>query len=888
MRRSGAEAARNFSAARKALWSPVAPPGRTARLPLMRKGPRIGVILGGAALLVVAVFVVLPDDYADQRAQAPAIPTSPALETPAAGTIELAATPAVPTAVASTEPAAGTSPAVVAHARLSGRVTLRDEKLPVAGVRVSVETFGGDDEEPSALTDADGRYVLDFTRSADLRRVLVEAGPATTAVRAWFRERLAPPAERTLDLQVTHGAQVSGRVLDEKGAPVIDALVRSYDDSPFDLDADSVPQRETRTDTAGHYSLATVGAPATILAAAPGRACAAARSGSPAPGHSYADVDLRLVTEREIAGIVVDEAGAAVAKATLAFQPEMSVRDDDGFSAFEPWPWPTSSDSAGRFTFDVASESTVIARFELQVEHSDFAPWSGRLPADEPAKIVLLRGAELSGLVLDELGAPVAGAELSAVSRLGYEYATSGADGSFRIAGLPAVDKVALLVHGRGHAIQVDEDVALQADGAARHDVHLQAARVLAGLVSDDAGHPVPGAHVAIEGDHLRKLEAEVNPPPTWESWLGISEAVADDQGRFRFDDLYEGSFKLEAFVPTDEGTKAMASTRTPDAHVELVLPDAAASRIHLVGRITDSRSGAPIEHASFAFMACKDGGGWSGPVQEVSAPGGQYDLLGPMAGIYRLSVTAEGHGRFSAAPRDFAGGVERMDINFDALRSLLVQVVRADGSPVPRAVVVFHDADGSSLSFNTADGLMGGTITDERGELQVSGLPARKVNIDVRLESDVAHESLDLSDERLQTTRIVLEVKAVRTINVGLCLSRETIAADIGKDAFRALVDAGRARPYVGPATLTARDSGGTVVARASAEVEGDQLRVDTEDTEGTSYSTMPAVFTDFRLTIPASALTLELEVPGRAPWHSDVPAGSEPVHLLASLPDG
>jgi hypothetical protein len=852
----------------------------------MRTGTRIGVVLIGAALLAVGALLLLRDEQVDSRVTL-AVPTR---ETPADPVGEpLGAGLPQPVAVIPVDIGEALPLETAARfAQLSGRVMIRGENAPAAGVRVSAETRGQGADDSSVLTDADGYYVFRFANSTQLRRVLVDASPATAATRTWFFERLIPPAERMLDLEVTRGAQVAGRVLDESGAPVVDAVVRSFDASPFDLDAESEPQRETRTDTFGRYALAAVGAPVTILAAAPGRACSIARSGEPVAGRSYTDVDLRLVLAHEIAGVVVDETGAAAANAELSFQPHMSVRDDDGFVACEPWPWPATSDDAGRFTFEVPPESTVIPEFELQVKHPQFATWSGRMPEGEPAKIVLARGAELTGFVMDDSGSPVVGAELRAVSRLGITSATSGADGSFRIGGLASTGKLALLAHGRGHAIQVDEDIELQQDGLTRHDVRLPAGRVLAGRVRDGSGRAVPGAHVEIEGDRLRKLEARVTPKPTWERWFALDEAVADDQGCFRIDDLYDGSFEVAAFLPSDKGTRAVVPTRTPDEHVELILPDAAATRIHLVGRITDSLRGSAIDHASFAFLARKDDGGWSGPVEEVSAPGGQYDLLGPMAGLYKLSVTAQLHSSFADGPRDFVAGIERLDIALGPLRSLVVQVVRADGSPVPRASVDFRGEDGARLSVNTAEGLSAGWTTDEAGGLRVNGLPARRVTLGVRLGADEAQDVVDLSAEQEHTSRIVLPVKAVRTIEVAVCMSRESIAADIDKLALRALLDAGRAHPYVGPATLSARDAHGTVVAQASASVAGEEIKVTTADAEGSSFATMPAVFTEFRLTVPPDALTLELQVPGHAPWHGDVPSGLDPVLQLAVLQDG
>src|SRR5882672_2235300 len=125
----------------------------------------------------------------------------------------------------------------------SGRVVADETGDPIANARVSLSAPGPG--TPVVLTDREGR----FTLTAPPARVTVVANKSGYG----RREAILPAAERSIEIRLSRGAAISGRVVDEFGDPMMGARVivekPSNPSDGFSGDA------ATSTDDRGEYRL---------------------------------------------------------------------------------------------------------------------------------------------------------------------------------------------------------------------------------------------------------------------------------------------------------------------------------------------------------------------------------------------------------------------------------------------------------------------------------------------------------------------------------------------------------------------------------------------------------------------------------------------------------
>ncbi|HKH44314.1 MAG TPA: carboxypeptidase-like regulatory domain-containing protein [Thermoanaerobaculia bacterium] len=178
------------------------------------------------------------------------------------------------------------------------------------------------------------------------------------------------------------------------------------------------------------------------------------------------------------------------------------------------------------------------------------APSDAGEPVSVPAGLIVhvvdMNGQAISGAVVhagmksEESGGPESPAWKE----------TTPTEGRVRLTGLPVDEIVWLLVERKGFFPEL-RNVKLESGGRREVKVALRAGGVAVGRVVDEAGRPVAGAEVEIEGSPFDLWTEKL---PAFVRDLGTQRARTGPAGRFRIHDLPEGEFELTirhpSFVP--------------------------------------------------------------------------------------------------------------------------------------------------------------------------------------------------------------------------------------------------------------------------------------------------------------------------------------------------
>ncbi len=449
-------------------------------------------------------------------------------------------------------------PLQAAKVSVTGRI-LDPEGKPAPSIKVALvpilpeaesarlELAGRTGPEPAAIvsTDAAGVFHL-VAPDAGMWRVHVES-PGFMPLEAL----LAPLLDETElpDAQLRPDAGLQARVTDPRGQPLARAWVRvegAQAPSPF-TETWQVPLRRIAfTDANGTATFPrTREEVLTVRAAAPGYLMAEQKN---VRGGSAA---LRLAAGRSRQILVRDPQGKGVA---------------DAFVAFSESAW-----RAGRTSESGLLDLTVPENgVDLRIAAAGGRQLISRLRAakpDEkgPAVLVLPRAEPVSGRIVSaQDGRPIAGA----LAWMGQDYGTvvrAGADGTFRLPNLPEADRGAMAAAsgffpGNG-----------QATGNRLPTFALQPRLAASGIVVDEAGRPVAGAH----------LKASFLPDRTlatrgYTVYRSGGFARSAPSGRFRLSGLlagvaYELRIDREGFAPARMELPAReAGKPAPDVRIVL------------------------------------------------------------------------------------------------------------------------------------------------------------------------------------------------------------------------------------------------------------------------------------------------------------------------------
>jgi uncharacterized GH25 family protein len=275
-----------------------------------------------------------------------------------------------------------------------------------------------------------------------------------------------------------------------------------------------------------------------------------------------------------VSGRVVDEAGAPVANARVAPQDAGRAWDSGGLGALA-----VTTTETGEFRFAALPQGSYrfIARHQTLAAGTS-APVSldGTSEVKE-LEIVMKKGAAITGTVVMKDGAPAPYAQVGLapedvmdfVNWGGAMTITADAKGAFALRGLP---RKKFRIRAESDAVaSAITDVDLTEVETQEVKLVLDVSGMIAGIVVDSAGQPVPEVQVVAIADFWDDTKTF--------ALAGFATATTDGGGAFAIHGLVDGRYSVSphryGLAPQDSfnGAKGGAKAKTGDTNVKLVLP---------------------------------------------------------------------------------------------------------------------------------------------------------------------------------------------------------------------------------------------------------------------------------------------------------------------------
>jgi carboxypeptidase family protein len=488
----------------------------------------------------------------------------------------------------------------------------------------------------------------------------------------------------------------------------------------------------------------------------------------------------------------------------------------------------TVTDAAGHFRLEGIGRSPVRiaarARGFGRAERNDVRPGAS-------VEVFLFPGASLSGVVRDDAGRPVAGAEVRAEGDQSWGAPPperSDARGEFRLDGVPPGEYTVVAREGaRAPGIAV---AVVEPGGEATVSLTVSDGGYAVGRIVDAEGRPVAG-QVRVESWNGRSL-----PGFACDSLAANTKA----DGSFALGPLPVGSLGVAASAPRFATRRVDAELAARGRTVDLgdLALDAG---LAIRGRVHD-REGNGIAGAE--VHAERHGPGSPSEGEAVSEADGGFVVGGLELGSHDLRATALG---YAPAEATATSGGDPVDLVLEPGGQMEGRVVDADGSPVEDARVWAENERGRSGS----GGVLGGRSDEGDGRFVVRDVAAGRYALQV------------LAGSRGEAAVTDVRVVAGRTTNVG------TITLGRGGTLQGTVVD--------GEGSGIA---GATVVAHLDASRRRETFRSQTESSGAFELRGLPvgslyvSAFHPAYATAPSVAATVDPE--------------KEPVPVRIVLPRG
>ena len=616
-------------------------------------------------------------------------------------------------------------------ATVRGRV-LGPDRAPLAGADVSrvgrpMMVWGSDAKVQS---DAEGRFEL--LGVPEGKAALLAQKPGWLEARSEPFEAVDGGVIDGIDIVLGAGGHIAGSVLWPDGVAAKEAEVEAYVQRG-QRSLDEVAS--TRTDAEGRFELGGLAAgpfevyamclPATADEPRLGVAPATDENEDVARGRwmaiesgvtEGAELVLRLERPIELSGTVADDTGAVVNSFRIEAGPSARERGGpDSVSA-------AIDDEAGAFRIGVFYPG----EWRVSVSADGYTPPEAalvRVPQFEPLRLVLTRASDVTGMVVDPSGSPVAGASVSIDhpgEPLRFRNDMDGLSDDRGHFTLENVTGASVSLVARHTDWAASEPVAVDlAPGTSRADVllHLRSGGRVTGEVFDAQGRAEAGQNVSLGGMFF--------------GFGGEQATTTDGSGRFAFEHVTPGKITVTA-MPTEEelfermqtiedesemlgvlGNMRSATVEVLDgqtAHVVLGAKPVKPVRVH--GRVTEASRA--LEGVS--VLAIAEGGTiFQGMKMSKTEADGRYELVLDRPGDYSFGVNTSGEA-FGGVGVQFPVDVPEVEeLEQDLalpLANVAGRVFGPDGEP----------AAGVPLRLTRADGLLGLDDLDDASWISSQG----------------------------------------------------------------------------------------------------------------------------------------------------------------------
>ncbi len=563
----------------------------------------------------------------------------------------------VPAAVTGVRaPAGGVTVVLEPAVQVSGRVMAAGG--PVDGAEVSLAQRRGESLESEVL----GGGIWTAASDEHGAFTLTDVAPGRFDLSAFARGFVPSPA---LELEVEEGRDLDGLEVVLKLGATLEGWVTEPGGGPVEGAEISAGRPSAISDGEGRYRLEGLPAgPLTVRVEHPGYN-RLEQEIEVEPGSQRADFE--LAGGYPVTGRVVDEDDLPVADVRVELRrdgPRDLRRYRGATGAGGRFRWPRVAD--GDYHLEAAKAGYVVTRRA-----------GGVKVAGEPVvdvELVLQRGATVAGRVL--------GLELDDLARLEVRAesddlppvrGTVSFDGEYQVVDLQPGDWL-VVARLRGGGRQADARVTMP-PGVARVRRDLEfGGLALTGLVLR-AGESLPGAELSLNGLDVASRR----------------EVSADSEGRFRFDDLRPGRYRLGATHPREPIIHNQDLEVLADREILIEI-----STVALSGVVLSAVTSEPIAEALISLRQRLGNANASLFTVGTDASGVFRQARLP-PGSYRMRVRADGYEEIER-DLDLAAGIEGLEI---ALRPTdgLDLVVRLASGRTPRFVhMAVHDAAGRQI----------------------------------------------------------------------------------------------------------------------------------------------------------------------------------------------